>query len=122
MRIEVLPWQSISDSISSHEVFATQVLQTFDFDAVHISVICLEADGHSPAKDEAVVAFMKSKGYLYHGHVDRNDWFTHPDFIPAKSPIADSNRAAFRKVQEENWASWLKQLEEHPELERPDRE
>lgn len=48
-----------------------QVLQTFDFDAVTISVICLEADGHSPAKDEAVVEFMKSKGYHYYGHIDR---------------------------------------------------
>lgn len=86
-----------------------QVLQTFDFDAVTISVICLEADGHSPAKDEAVVEFMKSKGYHYYGHIDRNDWFTHPDFKPSKSPLADKNRAAFKKLQEENWASWLAQ-------------
>ena len=39
----------------------------------------------------------------------RNDWFTHPDFKPSKSPLADKNRAAFKKLQEENWASWLAQ-------------
>ncbi|KAK9866147.1 hypothetical protein WJX84_002252 [Apatococcus fuscideae] len=61
-----------------------QVLQTFDFDAVRINVICLEADGHAPEKDKAVVDFLKSKGYQYYGHIDRNDWFTHPDFKPSK--------------------------------------
>lgn len=39
----------------------------------------------------------------------RNDWFVHPDFKPAKSPIADKNRADFKKLQEDNWASWLAQ-------------
>ena len=31
-------------------------METLDFDAVRINVICLEADGHAPAKDEAVAA------------------------------------------------------------------
>ena len=83
------------------------MLQTFDFDAVRISVICLEADGHAPAKDEQVVKFMQSKGYHHHGHIDRNDWFTHPDFKPSKSPHADANRKEFQRIQEENWAAWL---------------
>ena len=59
-----------------------QVLQTFDFDSVRVNVICVEADGHSPSKDEAIIAYLQSRNFKYHGHVDRNDWFVHSEFRP----------------------------------------
>ena len=61
-----------------------QVLQTFDFDAVAINVVCIEADGHDPAKDKAVKEIMLEHGYIFHGHEIRNDWFVHPDFVPTQ--------------------------------------
>lgn len=61
-----------------------QVLETFDFSTVMVDVIVIEADGHDAAKDEAVIDLLKSKGYIYHGHVARNDWFVHESFEPSR--------------------------------------
>ena len=69
------------------------MLQTFDFSTVHVDVIVLEADGHSWDKDQAVRALLAEKGFAYHGHIARNDWFTHANFVPSQNPEADANRA-----------------------------
>lgn len=67
-----------------------QVLQTFDFDAVTINVVCIEADGHDPVKDKAVKDVMLEHGYIFHGHEVRNDWFVHPSFVPSQKHAASS--------------------------------
>lgn len=59
-----------------------QVLQTFDFSSVRISVVCIEADGHDPVRDQQVIELMESHGYVYQESLLRNAWFTHPHFQP----------------------------------------
>ncbi len=63
-----------------------QVLQTFDFDAVRINVVCIEADGHDSERDAEVIALMQSKGYIYQESLLRNAWFTHHTFTPMRAP------------------------------------
>ena len=58
-----------------------QVLKTFDFKKVRVNVICMEADGHSSEMDSEKVSFLKAQGFLYHGHIARNDWLVHRDFV-----------------------------------------
>lgn len=63
--------------------------------------------------------FLQSKGYHYYGHVDRNDWFTHPDFKPSKSPHAEAHRQEFQIIQKENWEKYLKSQEAKDLLSKP---
>jgi hypothetical protein len=37
----------------------------------------------SPEKDQKVRTLRVDTGYVYHGHVNRNDWFVLPDFNPS---------------------------------------
>lgn len=60
-----------------------QVLQTFDFSSVRINVVCIEADGHDPARDQQVIEIMQSHGYVYQESLLRNAWFTHTSFQPS---------------------------------------
>ena len=91
------------------------MLETFDFSSVRVNVICLEADGHSPEKDEAVKAFLVGKGFLYHGHIDRNDWFVHQHFKPSKNPTAEARRQDMKRIQGETWAGWANKIGLGPE-------
>lgn len=54
-----------------------EVLSTIDFSFVRFDVIVVEADGHNVTKDDAVKHLLNNHGYVFHGHVHRNDWFTH---------------------------------------------
>ncbi len=57
------------------------VLNSIDFSQLTFDVVCVEASGHNPDKDKAVVDLLVSKGYSYHGHVVRNDWFVRQGFV-----------------------------------------
>ena len=48
--------------------------------AVCADVVVVEADGCDPAKDSAVVSLLADKGYVYHGHEERNNWFVRSGF------------------------------------------
>jgi hypothetical protein len=56
------------------------VLEAVDFTQLSFDVIVIEADGGNPAKDKGVIDLLASKGYAYHGHVVRNDWFVRQGF------------------------------------------
>lgn len=57
-----------------------QVLSSLNFALISISVLVVEADGTNPAKDAAVISLLQANGFLYHGHVNNNDWFVHQSF------------------------------------------
>ena len=57
-----------------------QVLQTFPFDSVTISVFCVEASGHARDKDESVILLLESQGYDYHGEAFGSNWFVHKQY------------------------------------------
>ncbi len=59
-----------------------EVLRSIDFDVVKVGVFAIEADEHNPSKNQGVIDLLVSKGYTYHGHVVRNDWFLGPHFVP----------------------------------------
>ena len=60
-----------------------EVLQTVDFATITFDVIVVEQDGGNKAKDEAVRALLRSKGYkLDKEGVVRNDWFIREGFVP----------------------------------------
>ena len=67
-----------------------QVLQTLDFNAVHISVIVVEMDGHDLNKDEAVAQLLRANNFERddalknegHGASITNGWFVNKNFKP----------------------------------------
>lgn len=59
-----------------------EVLRTVDFERIKVGVLVVEADGHSPFKNQQVRDLMLSKGFKYHGPVGNNDWFLGPTFVP----------------------------------------
>lgn len=64
------------------------VLQSHDFEALPVNVLCVEADEFNPAKNAAVRAFLETKGFAFHSKMPysgnpQNDWFVHSSFTPA---------------------------------------
>ena len=57
-----------------------QVLQTFPFNSVTVSIFCVEATGHAVDKDESVIIFLISQGYDYYGEAFDSNWFVHKQF------------------------------------------
>ncbi len=62
------------------------VLRSIDFARLTFDVIVVEADGHNPSKDQAVVDLLTAHGYRHHGRVVRNDWFVREGFSPSAAP------------------------------------
>jgi len=63
-------------------------LQSHDFEALPVNVLCVEADEFNPAKNAAVRAFLETKGFAFHSKMPysgnpQNDWFVHSSFTPA---------------------------------------
>lgn len=63
-----------------------EVLRAIDFASLSFDVIVIEADGTNPEKDKGVLDILISKGYAFHGHVARNDWFVRSGFRPLAKP------------------------------------
>lgn len=66
------------------------VLQAIDFSQLSFDVIVIEADGGNPDKDRGVIDLLATKGYAYHGHVVRNDWFVRQGFVATTSPTSSA--------------------------------
>lgn len=72
-----------------------QVLQTLDFNAVHISVIVVEMDGHDPQKDKAVARLLRFNNFEQDDALKNegnaasimNGWFINKNFRPYPSPL-----------------------------------
>ena len=67
------------------------VLQSHDFEALPVNVLCVEADDFNPAKNAAVRELLEGKGFAYHGKFPKdgnplNDWFVHSSFTPLPEP------------------------------------
>jgi len=64
------------------------VLQSHDFDALPVNVLCVEADEFNPSKNKAVREFLAERGYIFHSTFPFsgnpiNDWFFHESFSPS---------------------------------------
>lgn len=55
-----------------------EALRGFNWDEVRVDTWVIEADTHAPAKNEAVRAIMRERGYRFE-NVGRNDWFIRND-------------------------------------------
>jgi hypothetical protein len=58
-----------------------EVMKTFPWDRVTLSVLFAEAKGFNPEKDGQLVKLMRSHGYLYEGKLHKSDWFVAPSFL-----------------------------------------
>jgi hypothetical protein len=52
-----------------------EVLKTLNLSKIVIDVVCIEASGHEPAKEDRIRQYMLSNGFKFDGHVHQNDWF-----------------------------------------------
>lgn len=61
------------------------VLQSHDFDALPISVVCVEADNFNPSKNTAVRKLLEKNGFSFHSKFPWegnpiNEWYVHSSF------------------------------------------
>ena len=92
--VKCVPLGTILDDAKTHFDFFSldveggefAVLSAINFSQFSFNIICIEADGTDHAKEDRIVRLLRSKGYRYHSHVMRNDWFIREGFRPSRSP------------------------------------
>ena len=59
-----------------------EVLNSFPFDTVAVSIWCVELDGHNEEKDRAVHTLLENNDYVVIERKGSNVWFKHKNFVP----------------------------------------
>ena len=64
-----------------------EVIRGIDFNCTRFDVITMEANAKNPTEHHRTIRdILTSHGYIFHGQIQRNYWFVHPQFVPSVKP------------------------------------